>query len=114
MRAGFTLSELAQRSDIATSTISKIEAGILAPGYEIIVKLAHGLEIDVAELFRPRAGPMSTGRRGITLKGRGIVYDTPGYTYEALANDVARKEFIPLRVRIKARERLEWDALPAH
>jgi transcriptional regulator with XRE-family HTH domain len=113
-RANLTLNELAQRSEVATSTISKIEAGQLSPGYEIIVRLAHGLEVDVAELFKPHAGLAATGRRGITRNGRGVIYNTARYTYEALANDVARKEFIPLRAKIKARERLEWDELPAH
>jgi len=38
-------------------------------------------------------------------KGDGAVYDTRNYTYEALANDVARKELLPLRAAIKARSK---------
>lgn len=113
-RSGMTLSELALQSGVATSTISKIEAGQLSPGYEIIVKLAHGLQVDVAELFRPSGATVPTARRGITRNGEGVIHDTEGYVYEALANEVARKEFIPLRVRVKARERLDWEELPAH
>jgi transcriptional regulator with XRE-family HTH domain len=113
-RAGLTLNQLAQRSQVAASTISKIEAGQLSPGYEIIVRLSHGLRVDVAELFKPHTSSSATGRRGITRKGQGVVYDTARYTYEALANDVARKAFIPLRARIKAHEQLERDPLPAH
>lgn len=113
-RAGLTLNQLAQRSDVAASTISKIEAGQLSPGYEIIVRLAHGLQVEVAELFKPHTSLAATGRRGITRKGQGVMYDTARYTYEAIANDVARKAFIPLRARIKAHEQLEGDQLPAH
>lgn len=113
-RAKLTLNQLSQRSEVAASTISKIEAGQLSPGYEIIVRLAHGLGVEVAELFKPHTSLAATGRRGITRKGQGIVYDTPRYTYEAIANDVARKAFIPLRARIKAHQQLEGDQLPAH
>lgn len=113
-RAALTLNQLAQRSEVATSTISKIEAGQLSPEYEIIVRLAHGLGVEVAELFKPHTSLAATGRRGITRKGEGIVYDTTRYTYEAIASDVARKAFIPLRARIKAHERLEGGGLPAH
>lgn len=113
-RAGLTLNQLAQRSDVAASTISKIEGGQLSPGYEIIVRLAHGLQVEVAELFKPHTSLAVTGRRGITRKGQGVVYDTARYTYEAIANDVARKAFIPLRARIKAHEQLEGEQLPAH
>lgn len=113
-RAGLTLNQLAQRSDVAASTISKIEGGQLSPGYEIIVRLAHGLQVEVAELFKPHTSLAVTGRRGITRKGHGVVYDTARYTYEAIANDVARKAFIPLRARIKAHEQLEGEQLPAH
>jgi transcriptional regulator with XRE-family HTH domain len=113
-KANLTLNELSLRSKIAASTVYKIEAGQLSPGYEIIVRLAHGLEVDVAELFKPHASLAPTGRRGVTRNGQGVIYDTARYTYEALANDVARKAFIPLRTKIKAHERMEWDELPSH
>lgn len=113
-RIGLTLNELAQRSNVAASTISKIEGGQLSPGYEIIVRLAQGLEVDVAELFRSQFAVAATGRRGVTLNGEGTLYDTPNYSYEALVSDVARKEFIPLRTKIRAREHIAWEELPSH
>lgn len=113
-RAGFTINELTQRSTVASSTISKIEGGLLSPGYDVIVRLAQGLGVDVAEMFRPQLAAVPTGRRGVTRNGEGVFYETPNYSYEALANDVARKEFIPLRTTIKAREQLDWDTLPSH
>jgi transcriptional regulator with XRE-family HTH domain len=113
-RAGFTINELAQRSTVAASTISKIEGSLLSPGYDVILRLAQGLGVDVAEMFRPQLAAVPTGRRGVTRNGAGVFYETPNYSYEALANDVARKEFIPLRTTIKAREQLDWDILPAH
>lgn len=113
-KAGLTLNELAQQSGVAASTISKIESGQLSPGYDIIVRLADGLRVDVAELFRPHAAPAPTARRSVTRKGGGVIFDTRNYTYEVLANDVARKEFLPLLTTIKARDSLNWDEFPAH
>lgn len=113
-RAGLTLNDLAQKAEVASSTISKIESGQLSPGYDIILRLADGLEVDVAELFKPVAGIAATGRRGVTRRGQGDRYETNNYSYEALASDVARKAFLPLVATIKARDRLDWDDLPAH
>lgn len=113
-RAELTLNELSRNAQVAASTISKIESGQLSPGYDIIVRLADGLGVDVAELFRPAVSAAPTGRRGVTRKGQGEAYATPNYAYEALAGDVARKEFLPLVATIKARSRDEWTDLPAH
>jgi len=112
--AKLTLNELAQRANVAASTISKIESGQLSPGYEIIVRLAQGLGIDVADMFRAPQHNAATGRRGVTRRGCGVQYSTPNYAYQALVNDVSRKEFIPLLTTIKARERMSWNELPAH
>jgi len=113
-RAGLTLKELAQRSEVSMSTVSKIENGLLLPGYETIQRLAIGLNADVAELFKPHVQDISTGRRGITKRGQGIKVETSRYTYEALAGDVSRKRFLPLVATIRAREVSETEPLPAH
>ena len=113
-RSRLTLTELAVRSDLAASTISKIETGQLSPGYETIQRLAFGLDVDVAELFRPRVEPVSTGRRGITRKGQGVRHRSRNYEYEALAADVSKKQFLPLFATIKARSVEQFGSLPSH
>jgi transcriptional regulator with XRE-family HTH domain len=113
-KADVTLTELADRSGLAISTVSKIESGQLLPGYETIQRLAVGLEIDVADLFRERLSPLSSGRRGVTRKGEGARLSSPHYEYEALAGDLSRKQFLPLMATIKARSVDEFRQLPAH
>jgi len=113
-RRGLTLSELAERSELAVSTISKIESGQLSPGYETIQRLAVGLDVDVAELFQPRVEPVPTGRRGITRKGQGVRHRSKHYDYEALAADVSKKQFLPLLATIKARSVDQFGPLPSH
>lgn len=113
-RAGLTLTELADRAGLAASTISKIETGQLSPGYETIQRLAIGLRVDVAELFKPRIEPLSTGRRGVTRKGTGVRHQSDHYEYEALAADLSRKQFLPLVATIKARTVEAFGPLPSH
>ncbi|SCK20076.1 transcriptional regulator, XRE family with cupin sensor [Variovorax sp. HW608] len=113
-RAGLTLTALADRANLAISTLSKIEAGQLSPGYETIQRLAVGLGVDAAELFMPRVEPAPAGRRGVTKRGQGVRYASEHYEYEALAADLARKQFLPLTATIKARSPDEFEGLPSH
>jgi transcriptional regulator with XRE-family HTH domain len=114
MRSGLTLTELAERAGLAVSTISKIETGQLSPGYETIQRLAIGLDAEVAELFQPRVESVTTGRRGVTRKGQGVLHRSRHYDYEALAADLSRKQFLPLFATIKARSVEQFGSLPSH
>jgi transcriptional regulator with XRE-family HTH domain len=113
-RNGLTLMELAERANLAVSTISKIETGQLSPGYETIQRLAIGLDAEVAELFQPHIESASTGRRGVTRKGQGVLHRSKHYDYEALAADLSRKQFLPLFATIKARTVEQFGSLPSH
>ncbi|MCW4460894.1 XRE family transcriptional regulator [Sphingomonas sp. BT-65] len=113
-QAGLTLREVAERGDLSTSTISKVESGQLSPGYDTLLSLSIGLGVDVAELFRPNVRNSSTGRRGITRKGTGAKLETPRYIYEALAADVSNKEFLPLLTVIKPGAKVQSSDLTAH
>jgi len=108
------VNELAAAADVAASTISKIENGQLSPGYEVIMRLAHGLNVDVAELFRRDATGQPTGRRSVTRSGEGAIYASDNYVYEVLAGEVSKKAFLPLKAVIKTREILEFGPLSSH
>jgi transcriptional regulator with XRE-family HTH domain len=113
-QAGFTLNQLSAAADVAASTISKIESGQLSPGYEIIIRLARGLKVDVAELFRSDTTSMPTGRRSLTRKGEGTIYDSANYEYEVLAGELSNKLFVPLKAIVKAGELTKFGPLTAH
>jgi transcriptional regulator with XRE-family HTH domain len=112
--AGLTLKELSLRSGISISALSKIENGQLSPTYEKIVDLARGLGVDIATLFADDASSGVTGRRSITRKGEGIVYETGNYTYQLLCADLARKRMIPLLARVKKSEIKDFGPLLSH
>lgn len=52
-RAGLTQEALAERANISTDMVSKIEGGNSGARFGVIAKLAEALQVDPAELFTP-------------------------------------------------------------
>jgi transcriptional regulator with XRE-family HTH domain len=50
--AGWTLEQLAERADMDLKHLQKLEAGTLNPTLVTFVRLAKGLRVDLADLFR--------------------------------------------------------------
>lgn len=48
---GWTQEDLAERADLHRSYLAAIETGSRNPTLDVIVKLAHGLHVPVAQLF---------------------------------------------------------------
>ncbi len=59
---GLSQVQLAESAGFARSTLSKIENGQLSPTFEILLKLAHGFDVDVADLLNTHDRPALTGR----------------------------------------------------
>jgi transcriptional regulator with XRE-family HTH domain len=112
--AGMTLKEVSERSLISISALSKIENNQLSPTYENIVRLAYGLDADIAALFADDSPVSVTGRRSIVRSGHGIRHETPNYIYEMLCTDLSRKHMIPALVKVKAHEAKEFGPLLSH
>lgn len=53
LRLGLTQDALAERANISTDMISKIEGGNSGARFGVITQIAHALEVDPAELFTP-------------------------------------------------------------
>ncbi|MEZ2148157.1 XRE family transcriptional regulator [Bradyrhizobium sp. DN5] len=110
-----TLNDLAQKSGLSISAVSKIENDQVSPTYETIVRLAIGLEVDVTELFggtSDKAG--ATGRLVVTRGGEGILQKTPHYEYEMLGAELASKQFTPLLTRVRAHSIKEFSKIEGH
>ncbi|WP_459616303.1 helix-turn-helix domain-containing protein [Bordetella sp. 2513F-2] len=91
-----TLEEVAQRSTLTKSYLSKLERGLSSPTIATVLKLARALEISPDQLV------------GATTDTREILHQRPGdrvpfspskgrqgYTYEAIATDRADKAMTP-------------------
>src|SRR5437763_10411958 len=82
---GLTLKQVAERTGMALSTLSKVENNQMSLTYDKLLQLTTGLKMEIAELFYPATtrsepAPMVTARRSISRAGQGQVIATPFYT----------------------------------
>lgn len=111
---GWTLEQAAQQAGLARSTLSKIENGQMSPTYEALKKLAEGLSISVPQLFTPPSKAQVSGRMAVTKAGEGQGHATATYEHELLAGHLTRKQMLPYRARIRARDIEEFDGWVRH
>ena len=100
---GWTLGQTSKATGVAISTLSKIENNLTSPTYDVLLKLANGLRMDVAELFSPARDHMGAGRRSLEYKGGGELHETPFYRHRLLCSQLSHKRMMPFFTRIKAR-----------
>lgn len=50
-RAGLTQADLAEKAGVASETVSRIERGSLAPGFDTLGDFAAALNVDVRDFF---------------------------------------------------------------
>ena len=106
---GLTLAQLAQRSGVSISTISKIENGKISGGFETIYKLARGLGVLVTEIIdaEPEAREPMVVHRG----GQSDVHPTGLYDYYPQATRHAGA-LNPYLMAVHTRtvpDRLDWS-----
>ena len=110
----WTLERAAQEAGLARSTLSKIENDQMSPTFELMRKLAHGLGIDMPQLFTPPQKTQVNGRMDVTRSGEGQSHVTPTYEHDLLNAGLTRKSMLPYRARIRARSFDEFDGWVRH
>ena len=110
----WTLEQAANQAGLARSTLSKIENGQMSPTYEALKKLAVGLEISVPQLFTPPSAGQINGRMAVTKSGDGTAKATTTYEHELLADTLRKKQMLPYRARVRARNVEEFDGWVRH
>jgi transcriptional regulator with XRE-family HTH domain len=100
----WTLDDASQRTGVARSTLSKIENGNMSPTYDLLCKIAVGMNLDLVDLFDTRRQNAPFGRRSVTRASEGKLHRTTAYVYELLATDLAHKKMLPFKTTIKARK----------
>ncbi|MBI1217907.1 MAG: helix-turn-helix domain-containing protein [Rhodobacteraceae bacterium] len=111
---GWTLEQAAVQAGLARSTLSKIENGQMSPTYDALKKLAQGLAISVPQLFTPPSKAQVNGRMAVTRAGEGQAQATATYEHELLAAALTRKQMLPYRARIRARDLTEFNGWVRH
>ena len=111
-RKNWTLEQTSKASGVAASTLSKIENGHMSPTYDILLKLAKGLDMDLAELFTATQEHMGSGRLAITRNGEGKPHATPMYDHLLLCSQISHKRMMPFVTNIrkfKVSEKEGWS-----
>lgn len=111
---GWTLSELAQRSGLAISTISKAERGRMALTYDRMLQLAAGMDVDMAEFFAAEGTSFAPGSFAVARRGSFRRQETPNYVYEMLFPDIRNKAMTPMTGTLKARDVMAFDEFVRH
>ncbi|MBZ9719298.1 XRE family transcriptional regulator [Mesorhizobium sp. AD1-1] len=115
---GWTLAEVSSMTGIATSTLSKIENGHISPNFDTILKLSHGLGVEIGDLLNSPPSeptpPLVVARRSISRNFEGQRLDRQHYSYSYLSADVAHKRIIPIYIEVQAMTPEEMGPLTAH
>ena len=111
---GWTLEQAAGKAGLARSTLSKIENGQMSPTYDALKKLAQGMAISVPQLFTPAEQAKVSGRIVVTKSGEGQSHATATYEHELLAGALTKKQMLPYRATIRAREMADFDGWVRH
>ncbi len=100
---GLTLEQAGKRSGLAASTLSKIENDQMSPTFDVLQKVAAGLDVDMDELLTAPHHVPPSGRRSVTRAGQGHLHETPTYVHEFLCTELTHKLSVPSRTRVRAR-----------
>lgn len=116
---GLTLKQVAERTGMALSTLSKVENGLMSLTYDKLLQLTSGLKMEIAELFNPAvAAPAQrrpvTARRSISRAGQGQLITTKFYTYTYQCTDLIGKRMVPIVAEVRARSLDEFGPLLRH
>jgi transcriptional regulator with XRE-family HTH domain len=110
----WTLEQAAQQAGLARSTLSKIENDQMSPTFDAVKKLAEGLGISIPQLFTAPKTDQVMGRMAVTKSGEGKPHLTATYEHELLAPNLTRKQMLPYRARVRARDFSEFNGWVRH
>jgi len=111
---GLTLAEVAARSGLAVSTVSKVERGLMALTYDRFSQLAEGLGVDISELFSEAGERFQPGQVAVARKGEHARHVTENYVYEMLFPDVWNKAMVPMLGTLQPYERMNFERFVSH
>lgn len=111
---GWTLSDVADRSGLAVSTLSKAERGLMALTYDRMLQLARGIGVDMAEFFTAEGTAFAPGSFAVAQKGKFRRQETRNYVYEMLFPEIRNKAMVPMMGTLKAHDLLDFDDFVRH
>lgn len=116
-RSDWTLAQVSAMTGLAVSTLSKVENNQMSLTYDKLLQLAHGMKVDISELFgtpSPAQGTGGRGRRAISRQGEGRTIQTRTYDYLYVCAELSRKKMVPMIGLVRARAIGEFEDLVRH
>jgi transcriptional regulator with XRE-family HTH domain len=118
-RNDWTLADVAKRTGIPPSTLSRIEKDQISPTYDMLLRLSTGLSIDLGELLgaaqpADRASSDQQGRRSVNRATDGDMVPMPNHTLRYLSTDLLNKQMTPILCEYNAMSLEEFGALMHH
>lgn len=111
---GLTIRDVAQRSGLAISTVSKIERNLMAPTYERFTRLARGLGVDAAELFAADGSHVAEGAVAVSRLGDVGYRETRNYTHELLFEKLRGRMMAPMLGSLKPLDMTRFEQMVSH
>jgi len=111
---GWTLVEVAKRSGLATSTVSKVERGLMRLTYDRFMQLADGLGVDISELFTPEGETFTPQSFAVTRVGEARHHETDLYVYDMLGAELLNKQMVPMFGIIRAHDVRDFSEYVKH
>lgn len=114
-----TMGQLAEKTGIPQSTLSKLENGKMSMTYEKLVRLGAGLQVDIGLLIQkdgpePPVSNPGPGRRCVIRAGEGAGVHFEKQQHAYLAGDYLGKSMTPILIDVVARDVDELNGLLAH
>jgi transcriptional regulator with XRE-family HTH domain len=118
-RNHWTLADVAKRTGIPPSTLSRIENDQISPTYDLLLRLSKGLAIDVSQLLSaaPAAADVASdqpGRRSVNRSADGETVPMSNHTLRYLSTDLLNKQMTPILSEYRAHSLEEFGPLMRH
>jgi transcriptional regulator with XRE-family HTH domain len=116
-RNRWTLSDVAKRTGIPLSTLSRIENDLISPTYDMLLRLSRGLSIDLSQLLSDAPVDVPSdqpGRRSVNRLAEGEPVRMPNHTLRYLSTDLLSKQMTPILSEYRARSLEEFGPLMRH
>jgi len=118
LEQGFTLRDLAARTGLPFSTLSKLENGKMGMSYDKLMVLAQALHVEPGKLLsaRPttRSSRQAVGRRSIIRAGQMPESSSKLHHHHYLAADLLEKMMVPMIIDVQARTLEEHGGVAPH
>lgn len=110
----WTLGDVAARTGVGVSTLSKIENNQGDVTFETLMKLCDGLDLSLRHLTKGPPETFHGGVRTITKRDEALIIDTVPYHFEVMSTELSRKGMVPTIVTVKARSLEDFAEMNRH